>query len=121
MGVQGAVRSSFFAAMTAAAVILASPAQALTVPTLVATVRADGSATLSAGGSGPVTTLHRGRYVLVAHDHSHACGFRLFSATGLYAATGARAVGTTSRRISLTPGTYWYSCGQRDRRSVRVT
>jgi hypothetical protein len=109
------------AVVAAAAVVLASPAQALAVRTLVATVRADGSTTLSAGGKRTLTTLRHGRYVVVIHDHSRACGFRLYSAIGIFAPTRARFVGTTSRRVSLVPGTYWYSCGKRSRHSVSVT
>ena len=108
------------ASIAAAIAVLILAPQALAVSTVVATVRTDGSTTLTAGGHS-VTTLRHGRYVLAIRDQSRSCGFRLSGALGVVAKTGVRFVGKISRRVDLVPGTYTYSCAGGHRHKLRVT
>jgi hypothetical protein len=101
--------------------VLICPAQAIATTGLVATARADGTATLAAGRTETLTTLRHGTYLLAIHDRSRHCGFRLQGPTGLVVASGARFVGVVQKHITLPRGSYMYSCGGGHRHTLRVT
>jgi len=93
----------------------------MAMSTIVATVGVDGSTTLAAGGAGVLASLRHGTYILVIHDRSRGCGFRLYSSTGVVTSTGTRFAGNARRRVTLVRGMYTYSCGGRHRHTLRVT
>ena len=114
-------RQSGSLAVVVVIMVLIFPAQAIATTGLVATARADGTATLAAGRTETLTTLRHGKYLLAIHDRSRHCGFRLQGPTGFVVASGARFVGVVQKHITLSRGSYMYSCGGGHRHTLQVT
>jgi hypothetical protein len=93
--------------------LLAAPATAAPV-TIVATAT-QSSVRLESASGRPVLVLRHGRYRLTVHDRTRRCGFRLATSVSVVFHTGKSFVGTVSRPVTLTPGSYTYSCGSKSR------
>lgn len=78
---------------------------------LVATLTAQGRASLRGPGGAPVRALAPGEYAVVVRDRSSTSGFRL-TGPGVRRATTVRFRGTVTWRVRLVRGTYRFGAGR---------
>ena len=90
-----------------AALALAPPVDAATVPVLRGTVGPDFTISLKKGGK-RVTALERGRYLFVIADRSTVHNLRLEGPGIRRDLTGVARVGTTRTTLRLRPGRYLF-------------
>ena len=101
--------------IVAAALLLAATASSKTqtIPTLVGTTGPGFTITLTWKGKA-VKSLHAGTYKFVIHDkaaiHSYTVGKEKGANKADYAITSVPFIGTKSRTIKLTPGTWKFYC-----------
>jgi hypothetical protein len=78
---------------------------------LVATLTAEGRASLRGPSGAPARALAPGEYAVVVRDRSATSGFRL-TGPGVRRATAARFRGTVTWRVRLVRGTYRFGAGR---------